>query len=71
MYFRQYWSDSRLIFSQDLGIKQLTVGAEFINKLWVPDTFFVNEKKSYFHQATTSNEFLRIASDGKIVRSMR
>jgi gamma-aminobutyric acid receptor subunit beta len=39
--------------------------------MWVPDTFFVNEKTSYFHTATTSNEFLRISRDGDILRSMR
>jgi hypothetical protein len=31
----------------------------------------VNEKTSYFHQATTSNEFLRITQTGDILRSIR
>lgn len=39
--------------------------------MWVPDTFFVNEKTSYFHTATTNNEFLRISQTGDILRSMR
>ena len=71
MYFRQYWEDKRLVFDTEMGVSKLTVGAEFIKKLWVPDTFFVNEKKSYFHTATTSNEFLRIMHTGEILRSMR
>ncbi|XP_039763043.1 gamma-aminobutyric acid receptor subunit beta-like isoform X2 [Pararge aegeria] len=37
----------------------------------VPDTFFVNEKQSYFHIATTSNEFIRIHHSGSITRSIR
>jgi hypothetical protein len=47
------------------------VGSEFLNTMWVPDTFFVNEKTSYFHTATTSNEFLRIQDNGDILRSIR
>lgn len=47
------------------------VSTEFLQKIWVPDTFFANEKSSYFHMATTSNEFLRISHNGEINRSIR
>ena len=47
------------------------VGAEYIKLIWVPDTFFVNEKIALFHQATTENQFLRIMYTGEILRSMR
>lgn len=40
-------------------------------KIWVPDTFFANEKQAYFHIATTRNTFLRIGSNGAIFRSIR
>ena len=51
MYFRQFWNDPRLQFNRlDYGIDQLVVGAEYINLIWVPDTFFVNEKIALFHQ---------------------
>ena len=60
MYFRQYWSDPRLSFDKsNFGISKLVVGAEYIKLIWVPDTFFVNEKIALFHQATTENQFLR------------
>ncbi|ENN73103.1 hypothetical protein YQE_10244, partial [Dendroctonus ponderosae] len=49
----------------------LSVGSEFITNIWVPDTFFVNEKTSSFHKATTSNEFIRIHHSGSITRSIR
>ena len=39
--------------------------------IWVPDTFFVNEKTALFHQATTENQFLRIMHTGDILRSIR
>ena len=47
------------------------VGAEVAEKIWVPDTFFANEKSAQFHKATTPNTFLRISSDGGVYRSIR
>ena len=59
MYFRQFWHDPRLAFDKRPGLSKLVVGAEYIRLIWVPDTFFVNEKIALFHQATTENQFLR------------
>ncbi|KAI6183058.1 Unc-49B protein [Aphelenchoides bicaudatus] len=74
-YLRQYWTDPRLAFGKlDTGfakIKELTVGVDYLEKLWKPDTFFPNEKKSIFHLATTHNSFLRIDPDGKVSTSQR
>lgn len=50
---------------------KLVVGAEYIKLIWVPDTFFVNEKTAYFHAATTDNQFVRIFHTGDILRSIR
>lgn len=71
MYFRQFWTDPRLSFTRRPGLEKLVVGAEYINLIWVPDTFFVNEKTAYFHKATTENQFLRILHTGEILRSIR
>ena len=38
---------------------KLVVAADYIKEIWVPDTFFVNEKTAYFHVATQENQFLR------------
>ncbi|XP_044756605.1 gamma-aminobutyric acid receptor subunit beta-like isoform X2 [Coccinella septempunctata] len=70
-YFRQFWTDPRLAFRKQQSVETLSVGSEFIKNIWVPDTFFVNEKQSYFHVATTSNEFIRIHHSGSITRSIR
>lgn len=71
IYFRQYWKDNRLSFQRQHGVEILSVSTEYLRNMWVPDTFFANEKTAYLHMVTTSNEFVRIAWDGKITRSMR
>ncbi|KAK0415598.1 hypothetical protein QR680_012020 [Steinernema hermaphroditum] len=74
-YLRQTWQDPRLAYGKfDLGldkIESLTVGVDYLDKLWKPDTFFPNEKKSFFHLATTHNSFLRIDPDGTVFTSQR
>ncbi|XP_069364791.1 gamma-aminobutyric acid receptor subunit beta isoform X3 [Maniola hyperantus] len=70
-YFRQFWTDPRLGYKKRPGVETLSVGSDFVKNIWVPDTFFVNEKQSYFHIATTSNEFIRIHYSGSITRSIR
>ncbi|VDN52974.1 unnamed protein product, partial [Dracunculus medinensis] len=76
-YLRQAWNDPRLAFGensdslQQNDIQSLTVGIDYLKKLWKPDTFFPNEKKSYFHLSTAHNSFLRIDRDGNIFTSQR
>lgn len=70
-YFRQKWYDPRLMFEPIGEIKELCVGAEFAEKIWLPDTFFANEKTATFHRATTDNTFIRIAHNGRVYRSIR
>lgn len=70
-YFRQAWRDSRLAFMRRPGIDALYVGAEVSDKIWVPDTFFANEKSAQFHKATTFNTFIRIRYNGEVLRSIR
>ncbi|XP_022710011.1 gamma-aminobutyric acid receptor subunit beta-like [Varroa jacobsoni] len=70
-YFRQRWRDERLSFGALPALESMTVGAEVAEKIWVPDTFFANEKSAYFHTATTPNTFLRISHNGDVLRSIR
>ncbi|XP_074604723.1 gamma-aminobutyric acid receptor subunit beta-like [Brevipalpus obovatus] len=74
-YFRQRWKDPRLVFPivtyRSQNISALSVGAEVADKLWLPDTFFANEKQAFFHEATTKNTFLRINHNGDVLLSLR
>ena len=70
-YFRQHWRDPRLDFSQYKGLDRIQASTDYTNKIWVPDTFFPNEKRAYYHTATTPNEMLRIQPDGTVLRSIR
>ena len=36
LFFRQYWIDKRLSFK---GPTEIVVSADFLNQIWVPDTF--------------------------------
>lgn len=54
MYLNQYWRDERLAFNAFLPIQNgdsngdtLTLSGDFAEKIWVPDTFFANDKKRY------------------------
>lgn len=53
MYLNQYWSDERLAFhafapfgdSRKNDVSDvLTLSGDFAEKIWVPDTFFANDK---------------------------
>ncbi|VDO17314.1 unnamed protein product [Brugia timori] len=70
LYLRQFWRDNRLAF-KSANEQELTIGIDLIKSIWVPDTFFPNEKKSFFHEATTHNSFLRIDNHGNVFRSIR
>merc|ERR1719233_1117039 len=71
MYLRQFWHDPRLAFEKSPSLEKFVLGSEFMKSIWVPDTFFVNEKESHYHQATTDNHFLRIMYTGDILKSVR
>ena len=46
MYLNQYWKDERLSFSPEEN-RILTLSGDFAEKIWVPDTFFANDKNRY------------------------
>jgi anionic glutamate receptor len=68
--FRQQWNDNRLAFG-DMGgkIKYLTMTER--SKVWMPDTFFRNEKEAKFHEIIQPNLYVRVFPDGDVLYSIR
>ncbi|GLH14017.1 Gamma-aminobutyric acid receptor alpha-like [Gryllus bimaculatus] len=69
-YFRQTWFDKRLTFHFP-GMETFSMPWLFLERVWKPDTFFMNGKKSHLHRITVPNKFLRLGQDGYLVYSMR
>jgi Neurotransmitter-gated ion-channel ligand binding domain len=67
-YFRQTWVDQRLRFS---GTTEMAVHIKMLQKIWKPDTYFLNGRDSYLHTITEPNKLLRINPNGTILYSMR
>ena len=45
---------------------QVRLGEEDVQNVWVPDTFFRNEKRATFHEVTVSNQLMRLNATGHI-----
>ncbi|TRY73170.1 hypothetical protein TCAL_11054 [Tigriopus californicus] len=71
MFFRQFWKDERLAYADGSLQENIVASSGYSEKIWVPDTFFVNERKATFHHIPSPNEFIRIEPDGRILRSVR
>ncbi|XP_034088787.1 gamma-aminobutyric acid receptor subunit beta-3-like isoform X1 [Gymnodraco acuticeps] len=69
MYFQQYWRDKRLAY---IGIPlNLTLDNRVADSLWVPDTYFLNDKKSFVHGVTVKNRMIRLHPDGTVLYGLR
>lgn len=53
------------------GIDALTLSGDFAEKIWVPDTFFANDKNSFLHDVTERNKLVRLSGDGSVTYGMR
>ncbi|KAI8521467.1 hypothetical protein Bbelb_012210 [Branchiostoma belcheri] len=65
----QSWHDERLSFSGD--VESYDLADDYLSKVWVPDTYFVNGKQSYFHEVTVKNRAMKIFSNGMIEYNLR
>ena len=70
IYLNQYWKDERLAFSE-LYTDNMTLTGDFAERIWVPDTFFANDKHSFLHDVTEKNKMVRLHGDGNIAYGMR
>ncbi|XP_074547859.1 gamma-aminobutyric acid receptor subunit gamma-1 isoform X1 [Halichoeres trimaculatus] len=69
IFFAQTWYDSRLKFNSTM--KQLMLNSNMVGKIWIPDTFFRNSRKSDAHWITTPNRLLRLWSNGRVMYTLR
>nr|XP_003463355.1 gamma-aminobutyric acid receptor subunit rho-3 [Cavia porcellus] len=69
-YLRHYWKDERLSFPSTTN-KSMTFDHRLIEKIWVPDIFFVHSKRSFIHDTTMGNIMLRVHPDGNVLFSLR
>lgn len=71
-YFRTHWNDPRLRFEKRQGLEELSLGHDFGKSIWLPDLFFVQDRKdSFMHTLTSKNEFLSVDYNGNVKRSVR
>ncbi|XP_055499382.1 gamma-aminobutyric acid receptor subunit alpha-3-like isoform X2 [Leucoraja erinacea] len=63
------WRDERLKFKGPMRI--LPLNNLLASKIWTPDTFFHNGKKSVAHNMTTPNKLLRLVDNGTLLYTMR
>lgn len=82
IYFRQYWRDHRLAYENFLpdyvqhsnnhtSYKSMALEANFVDRIWKPDLFFLLVKKGEIAKITKPNKLIRLDSDGKIFYSQR
>ena len=64
LFFRQYWRDDRL--SHNVPERQITLPGDTADRLWQPDTFFLNTKKGELHKMTTLNKVMVIQADSSV-----
>ncbi|RWS09964.1 gamma-aminobutyric acid receptor subunit beta-like protein, partial [Dinothrombium tinctorium] len=69
LYLNQYWKDERLSFSKNDSF-ELTLSGDFAEHIWVPDTFFANDKNSFLHEVTEKNKMVRLKANGEISYGM-
>ena len=64
-YLRQRWKDRRLQFNaSEAGVRSMKLGDDIWPRIWIPDTFFRNEKRANFHDVTVANRMLRLDTTG-------
>ncbi|TKR60415.1 hypothetical protein L596_027667 [Steinernema carpocapsae] len=65
--FSQIWDDPRLRFDHlTTCLQNLTLGYQMVERLWTPNTCFVNSKSTAIHSSPTPNIFLMIYPNGTV-----
>jgi len=68
IFFRQEWRDERL----DHGLqKTMFLSNTVMDRIWMPDSYFVNAKHGTFHKVTTDNMMIMIMPGGLVKYNAR
>lgn len=71
LFLYQTWVDPRLNFTKYSNFSSLELDQKMIENVWVPDTYFPNEKQATFHTVTVNNKLLHIYQNGTVFYSIR
>ncbi|KAL4230217.1 Glycine receptor subunit alpha-3 [Mactra antiquata] len=71
MFLRQTWNDSRLVYEALPNLRSLELDTKFMDRVWVPDLFILNEKRAHFHTITVPNKLMHIYPEGRVQYSIR
>ena len=66
IFLRMRWNDPRLNYRGLFDEDTVTVHPSLLEKIWMPDLFFANEKKANFHKVTQDNKLVRIYQSGAV-----
>ncbi|KAK3100125.1 hypothetical protein FSP39_015107, partial [Pinctada imbricata] len=68
LYLRQSWNDRRLDFGNHTNsFDRLELSQKVIDKAWIPDTYFVDEKNAVLHDVTIPNRLMHIYRNGTVM----
>lgn len=69
MVFHQTWKDPRLAYHETN--LNLTLDYRMLEKLWVPDCYFLNSKDAFVHDVTVENRVFQLHPDGTVRYGIR
>ncbi|CBY32958.1 unnamed protein product [Oikopleura dioica] len=69
LYFQQSWVDPRLRFTPGTVNCSVNLDSRVIDNIWLPDIYFINDKKSFVHDVTSQakNRMMRLYPDGRVM----
>ena len=72
IFLRQQWEEPRMRYEPFPGQRiPMALPSNAVKDMWIPDTFFPNEKQADFHKVTVPNQLVRIYPNGTVVYSAR
>ncbi|XP_052794160.1 glycine receptor subunit alpha-2-like [Mya arenaria] len=71
IFLRQKWEDRRLRYGNTSELPWLELDNKMMDRVWVPDTFFPNEKRARVHDVTVPNKMMHVYKNGTVLYSTR